>query len=93
MSLLSLASTKPLLPTAEKFPDAFSPHDPAERGVSVVLVHQPWSLVMSTRPCRQRGHPHIGRGKSIYCLAVPLQLNCAISNTRRVLLDLWLSYP
>lgn len=64
-----------------------------QQRVSVVFVHQPWSLVTSTRPCRQRGRPHIGRGKSIYCLAVPLQLNCAISNTRKVLLGQWLSYP
>lgn len=47
---------------------SFSPQDPADRGVSAIFVHWPWN----TRPCRQRGHPHIGRGKSIYCLALPL---------------------
>lgn len=91
-TLLSLVSMKPVPPTTKKSPTVISPHHPAERGVSVVFVHQPKNPAMSTGPCRQRGHPHIGRGKSIYCLALPLQVNCAISNTRKVLLNLWLSY-
>lgn len=88
VSLLSLGSTEPAA-SAEIHSPA-NAQDPAHRGASLVLGHWPWSPAQ-TQALQAEGSPTL-RHSNVHLLCGCSQLHCAISNTSKVLLDLWLSY-